>query len=65
MIGEIALGIKLTNDAITLGKSAVEGCAKIINNCKDPSEVSGHLDHNMPCNNNKTSTNIIKNGIIT
>jgi hypothetical protein len=44
MIGEIALGIKLTNDAITLGKSAVEGCAKIINNCKDPSEVSGHLD---------------------
>ena len=44
MIGEIALGIKLTNDAIVLGKSAVEGCAKIINNCKDPSEVSGHLD---------------------
>ena len=44
MIGEIALGIKLTNDAITLGKSAVEGCAKIINNCKDPSEVSSHLD---------------------
>tara|TARA_B110000211_G_C13830469_1_gene443296 strand:- start:79 stop:654 length:576 start_codon:yes stop_codon:yes gene_type:complete len=44
VIAEIALGLKLANDAVTLGKSAVEGCAKVINNCKDPSEISGHLD---------------------
>jgi hypothetical protein len=44
VVAEIALGLKLANDAVTLGKSAVEGCAKVINNCKDPSEISGHLD---------------------
>ncbi len=44
MIAEIALGIKLTNDAITLGKSAVDGISKVIGTAKDPSEVAGHLD---------------------
>jgi len=44
MIAEIALGIKLTNDAIVLGKSAVDGISKVIGTAKDPSEVAGHLD---------------------